>query len=114
MNPLHLTAEEEKGLEPAVVKALNKAFVLVGFKPRLTSLFRTRAQGAALGSLPTSAHERGLAGDMSRPIGVDEAVALAFALGYAGFPRLEIADKHFHVDMDGTKTSPLIWKGESK
>ncbi len=114
MSNLHLTDAEANGMDAGVVNALNAAFDLAGFKPHLTSLFRTREQGAKLGSLPTSAHERGLAADMSRPLGVDQAIILAFALGASGFKRLELADKHMHVDADPTKISPLIWRGVSK
>jgi hypothetical protein len=114
VSDLHLTEAEARDVDAEVVNALNSAFDLAGFKPHLTSLFRTREQGEALGSLPTSAHERGLAADMARPLGVDQAIILAFALGASGFKRFELADKHFHVDLDPTKTSPLIWRGVSK
>lgn len=101
-------------MDAGVVSSLNAAFVLAGFKPSLTSLFRTREEGEKLGSLPTSAHERGLAADMSRPLGPDQAIMLAFALGASGFKRFELADRHFHCDADPLKVSPLIWRGESK
>lgn len=111
---LRLTDQQSENMDENVVEALHRAFDLVGFKPDPTSMFRTRAQGEAIGSLPTSAHERGLAADLARPKGIDEAIMLAFALGWAGFPRFEVCSKHFHVDMDTTKRTPLIWKGESK
>lgn len=114
MSDRHLSDKEAEGMDPEVVRCLNAAFDLAGFKPDLTSLFRTREQGEKLGSLPTSAHERGLAGDMRRPLGVDQCIILAFALGASGFKRFELADKHFHVDQDPTKISPLIWRGVSK
>lgn len=106
--------EEIKNLSPDVVERLDKARDYCNFPIRMTCGYRTPERNAELGSKPDSAHVKGLAVDMQRPLGADEAIQLAWALGLAGFDRLEVCDKHLHVDMDRDKVHPLTWKGRSK
>lgn len=109
----HFTDPEIAGLNPDVANGLDTARDVVGFPIRLTCTVRSPEDNARVGGVSDSAHLLGLAADMQRPVGNDEAIMLAFALGVAGFKRLEVADKHFHVDIDPTKPSPCIWKGIS-
>ncbi len=102
------------GLSLDLVDKLDSAREYCNFPIIITSGYRNPEDNIRIGSQPTSAHTKGLAADLRRPTGEDEAIQLAWALGLAGFKRFEVATKHFHVDVDPSKASPLTWKGISK
>lgn len=105
---------EVEGLDDALCLKLDKARGYCGFPIRITCGVRTPERNAELGAKPDSAHVKGLAADIQRPPGEDEAIQLAWALGLAGLDRFEIATKHFHVDIDPSKVHPCVWRGISK
>lgn len=105
---------EVEGLDEGHCLKLDKAREYAGFPIYITSGKSTPEEDARLGRKPDSAHPKGLATDLRRPPGVEEAIQLAWALGLAGMDRFEICDKHFHVDSDRTKPHPCVWRGTSK
>lgn len=105
---------ETEHLSSDLVEKLDKAREYCNFPMIITSGYRSPEDNEKLGSAPSSAHIKGLAADIRRPTGDDEAIQLAWALGLAGFQRMEVCDKHIHVDIDPSKPCPLTWKGLSK
>lgn len=106
--------KETENLSPDLVHKLDKAREYCNFPIIITSGYRSQEENAKIGSQPTSAHTKGLAADLRRPNGPDEAMQLAWALGLAGLSRFEVCDRHVHVDIDPSKPSPVTWKGISK
>ncbi|OHD24313.1 MAG: hypothetical protein A2Y38_11375 [Spirochaetes bacterium GWB1_59_5] len=114
MSLKHFTDAEVAGLDETLSGKLDQAREYVGFPIKITCGKRTPEQNAAVGGKDDSSHLLGLAADLQRPPGPDEAVQLAWALGLAGFDRIEIADKHFHVCVNPSKKHPCVWRGISK
>lgn len=110
----YFTDSEVAGLDDGLCLRLDMARGYAGFPIRITSGYRTPERNAQIGSKPDSAHVKGLAADLHRPPGAEEAIQLAWALGLAGFDRLEICPKHLHVDIDRSKPYPCVWRGESR
>lgn len=106
--------KETERLSPDLVEKLDRAREYCNFPIIITSGYRTPEDNARIGSSPSSAHVKGMAVDLRRPPGPDEAIQLSWALGLAGFERLEVCDRHIHVDTDPSKPRPLTWKGMSK
>lgn len=111
----YFTDTEVEGLLPDLVYKLDRMRAFLGVPIRLTE---TVAKGGS--HVENSAHEKGLAADGTirskkdtRPYTLDEQVTIAWAAGRAGFSRVGIYNRHFHVDIDGGKPSPAIWTGVS-
>jgi len=110
----HFSDEEGNGLDAELMDRLDFARDLCGFPIVITSGLRTPEQNAASGGVQNSSHMKGLAVDVQRPIGDFEAIKLAWAFGKAGFRRLFIYQKHFHVDVDDIKKQDIcLWMGDS-
>lgn len=108
----YFSGEEIKGLDSRLIAMLNIAREAAGVPLVITSGFRTPDQNLAAGGVSDSSHESGLAVDI-RSGEPEVAKKIAFGLGRAGFKRLGIYDKHFHVDIDESKPQDVIWTGIS-
>ncbi len=101
---------------PDLVYKLDRMRAFLGMPIRLTE---TVAVGGS--HVKDSAHGKGEAADGSirakndsRPYSLDEQLTIAWAAGRAGFARVGIYDRHFHVDVARDKPSPALWTGSSK
>lgn len=108
----YFSHQEVMGMSDDIVYKLDRARDLYGNPIVITSGFRTEDQNDIAGGVKGSAHLTGQAADISAP---DESFLrekLIWALGAAGFRRLGLYEKHFHVDVDHTKPFPAVWHGE--
>ena len=110
----YFTDKEVKGLENVLVAKLDYARGLAGFPFYITSGYRSPDSNSKVGGVKNSAHTAGLAVDLKAPIGKDEREKMIWALGVAGFERIGVYDRHFHVDIDMSKPWPAYWTGKSK
>lgn len=108
------TDEEVKGLNPRLVDLIDEARGFAEIPFILTSGYRNPEHNAEIGGVSDSAHTKGLAVDIKKPDDPLLALKMVWALGLAGFDRIEIATQHIHVDIDGTKPHPVMWFGVSK
>ena len=104
--------DEIAGLQPAFVARLDRARELAGVAFVLTATTRTAARAAELGT-PDSAHVYGWAVDI-RVSSSHQRFLILRALFALGFTRIEIADRHLHVDADPTKPPEVVWLGKSQ
>ena len=104
------------GLVDDLVFKLDRAREFYGSPIVITSGYRSPEHNEKIGGAKKSAHTFGKAVDIRIP--QDEFIQkkLAWALGAAGFRRLEICKKHFHVDVmnDEAHPNPYVWEGEDK
>lgn len=113
MSAKYFSEKEVAGLDPMLVHMLDVARGIAGFPFYITSGKRTAEHNANVGGVDGSSHIKGLAADLAAPIGHNERETMCWALGLAGFKRIGIYDKHFHVDVDTEKKSPARWFGTS-
>lgn len=113
-NYKHFTDDETRGMLPDVCFKLDRAREFFGGPIVLTCGYRSPEYNAELGGVPNSAHTKGMAADIKAPRDPFSREKLAWALGLAGFPRVESAPKHFHADIDPTKPSPCFFEGDDK
>lgn len=109
----HFSDEEAKGLDGELMDRLDVARDLCGFPIVITSGARTPEQNAAAGGTSESSHMKGLAVDLRAPTGKNEREKMIWALGRAGFQRVGLYDRHFHVDVDTDKAQEIVWFGVS-
>lgn len=100
-------------VKQSLIFCLEKARKYAAIPFQITSGYRCEAHNKAIGGSPASAHLKGWAVDIRCDNDHYRYVMLR-ALLHAGFQRIEIADRHIHVDMDPTKTTRLIWLGKSR
>lgn len=113
MSAKFFNEKETEGLSQEVVHKLDRARDFYGSPIIITSGYRTPERNAEIGGVPESAHTKGLAVDIRAPLDPFMRIKLAWALGSAGFRRLEIAKLHYHVDCDDiSKPSPVVWEGK--
>jgi uncharacterized protein YcbK (DUF882 family) len=105
--------EESKGLNDDLMSRLDMARGLCGFPIVITSGKRTDSQNASAGGVSDSSHLLGLAADLHSPTGQFEREKMIWALGRAGFRRIELATKHIHVDVNPNKQQDVAWFGVS-
>ena len=110
----YFTDEEIKGLVPELVEKLDRARELCGFAFVITSGFRTVEENERIGGAKNSAHLKGMAADLRRPLDEELVYRMCWAAGLAGFRRIEVCDRHIHVDVDETKDKDIMWFGKSK
>ncbi len=112
----YFTDEESEGMTADICFKRDRAREYFGFPIVQTSGYRTPERNAELGGAPDSAHVKGMAFDMAAPQDPFMRARLAWALGRAGFNRVEIAPKHFHADTlaDENHPSPYVWEGDDK
>jgi hypothetical protein len=106
------TDQESIGLTDDLCYKRDRARNLYGFPIIQTSGFRTKEQNSKVGGKSDSAHLKGLAFDMKAPADPFLREKLAWALGRAGFDRVESAPKHFHADTDSSKPTPCFFEGD--
>jgi hypothetical protein len=107
----HFTKEECVGVLDDVMFKLDRARELFGYPIVITSGFRTPEHNEEIGGTKDSEHIFGRAVDIQAPTDPYVREKLCWALGLAGFSRLEICKRHFHVDVSKTKPSPCFWEG---
>lgn len=110
----YFTDDELVGMIDDIVFKLDRARDFFGAPIILTCGYRTPEHNAEIGGVPDSEHILGRAADIQAPQDPFMRAKLTWALGRAGFDRLEIAPRHFHVDVSITKTSPCVWEGPDK
>ena len=105
---------EVEGLVADLCFKLDRAREFYGSPIIITSGYRSPEHNKKIGGAAKSAHIFGMAVDIRIP--QDEFIQkkLAWALGSAGFRRLEICPKHFHVDVmnDESHPNPYVWQGD--
>lgn len=107
----YFTDEESVGLADDLCFKRDRAREFYGDPIVQTCGIRSSAQ-AILDGCPHSAHVTGKAFDMAAPTDPAGREKLMWALGLAGFRRVESAPKHFHADTDDfDKPSPCFWVG---
>lgn len=111
---VYFTDEESIGMTDDICFKRDRARELFGAPIEQTCGFRSPAHNAEIGGVPNSAHTLGKAFDMKAPVDPLMREKLAWALGAAGFRRVESAPKHFHADTDDTKPTPCFWEGDDK
>ena len=104
--------KEVEGLNYDLVAMLDKARDIAGVPFIITSGFRSETVNDLVGGVDHSAHESGLAVDLACN-NSSSRYKMLLALIQAGFNRIGIYDRHFHVDIDDTKESNVIWWGVS-
>ncbi len=111
---VYFSDEETRGLVADLCFKLDRARELFGAPIVITCGYRSPEHNAEIGGVPNSAHTQGLAIDMKAPVDAFQREKLSWALGAAGFRRVESAPRHFHVDTtsDGSKPSPCFWAGD--
>jgi hypothetical protein len=110
----YFTDEEIEGLVPEAVEKADKARGFAGFPFILNSGFRTKEKNDQIGGAKDSAHLYGFAMDFKRPVDTDLVIRMCWALGLAGFRRVEVCDKHIHADVDPNKQQDIMWFGVSR
>lgn len=109
---VYFTDDEVKGLVDDVVYKLDRARQLFDNPIVITCGYRSPEHNAEIGGVPDSAHTKGMAVDIKAPSDPFQREKLFWALGLAGFKRVESAKKHAHCDVDDTKPMPCFWEGE--
>jgi zinc D-Ala-D-Ala carboxypeptidase len=110
----YFSDEETEGMVQDVCFKLDRAREFFGFPIVLTCGYRSPEHNAEIGGVPNSAHTKGMAADIRAPQDPVMREKLMWALGAAGFRRVETAPKHFHVDVDDSKPTPCFWEGDDK
>ena len=103
---------EIAGLDQNLVKMLDSARGFAKTPFIITSGLRTPLENQAAGGVLNSAHTRGLAVDLACA-GSRTRFHMVAALLLAGFRRIEIADRHIHVDIDESKPMDVMWLDKS-
>lgn len=109
---IYFSDQELTGMVDEVVARLDRARGFFGFAIVLTCGYRSPEKNAEVGGVADSAHCKGMAADIQAPADPQMRERLMWALGAAGFTRVESAPKHFHVDIDLTKPNPAWWIGD--
>lgn len=110
----HFQDSEVKRLNQTLVDMLDEARDICGFPFKITSGYRTPDQNQSVGGTSDSSHLAGLAVDIGAPVGMEERIKMAWALGLVGFRRIGAYDRHYHVDIDVDKPQNVMWTGLSK
>lgn len=108
----HFSDDEVANLDPRLVEMLDHARGYAHIPFIITSGYRTREENEAIGGVQNSAHTCGLAVDL-RCEGSRTRFRIVCAAVLAGFRRIELADKHVHLDIDDTKPQDVIFFGSS-
>lgn len=107
----YFTDEETEGMVNDICFKLDRAREFFDAPIVLTCGYRDPAYNAKIGGVTDSAHTKGMAADIRAPQDAPMREKLMWALGAAGFRRIETAPKHFHVDVDTAKPMPCFWQG---
>lgn len=111
---VYFTDDETKGMLPDICYKLDRARELFGNPIELTCGYRSPEHNAEIGGVPDSAHTKGMAADIKAPIDPFQREKLCWALGAAGFRRVESCPRHFHADTDDSKPTPCFFPGVDK
>lgn len=109
----YFTKEETTGLWDDLVYKLDRAREFFGSPIVITSGYRDPSRNDSAGGVKDSAHTTGKAVDVRAPADQQMREKLCWSLGAAGFRRIGIYDRHFHVDIDNDKPTPSVWFGVS-
>lgn len=111
---VYFTDAEVEGLVPDICFKLDRARELFSAPIVITCGYRSPEHNTQIGGAKESEHMKGCAVDMKAPQDPAMREKLMWALGSAGFRRVESCPKHFHVDVSNSKTSPCWWQGVDK
>jgi len=100
-------------LDPILIAMLDGLRERAGIPVIITCGFRSPAENVAVGGVENSAHTRGLAADIRCADSKTRYILIVGALA-AGFKRIEVADRHLHLDVDPDKPQNVIFLGKSK
>lgn len=92
------------------IKQLQEARNIAQIPFTISSGTRCKARNFAVGGVADSSHLKGVAADIETPNTLTRYV-IAKALFEAKFTRIEICEKHIHVDVDRMKPNGLFLKG---
>lgn len=95
-------------MDKTFLNRLDAARDMCSFPWVITSGFRTAKHNAKVGGVPSSAHTRGYAADISCKNG-HQRHEVVKALHAVGFSRIGIAKTFIHVDNDPDKPQNVIW-----
>lgn len=110
----YFTDEESEGLTDDICYKRDRAREFFGFPLVQTCGYRSPEHNAEIGGVSDSAHTKGKAIDIKAPQDPFMREKLAWALGAAGFVRVESCPKHFHADTDLDKPNPDFFPGDDK
>lgn len=112
----YFTDEEVQGLIDDICYKIDRARQFFDAPIIMTCGYRTPEHNAEIGGAPKSAHVLGMAVDIRAPQDPAMREKLMWALGAAGFRRVESAPKHFHADVanDEDHPNPCWWQGDDK
>ncbi len=110
---MYFSDDEAAGLDDELMSRLDVARGLCGFPIVITSGRRTPEQNAAAGGADESSHLSGYAADLRAPTGQNEREKMIWALGRAGFRRIELCTRHIHVCVNPNKPQDVVWFGVS-
>jgi hypothetical protein len=96
------------GLNENLLIMLDRAREEAGIKFPITSGLRTHEENIKAGGVYNSAHLKGEAVDILCENNTQRFYILKGAI-LAGFKRIEIAEKHIHLDIDKTKPQDIIF-----
>lgn len=104
---------EIAGLKEELVVKLDQLRDAAGVPIIISSGFRTPEENRLIGGVENSAHTLGLAADIK----CDDSsmrYRLVKAAFEVGFKRIEVADRHLHLDLDEQKSQNVMWIDISK
>lgn len=104
----YFSEKEVVGLNPDLVKMLDKAREIAGVPFKITSGKRTKDQNTNAGGVEDSAHLSGLAVDIASTTS-EARFKILNALVTVGFTRLGIGETFIHADIDKKKAQNVIW-----
>lgn len=108
--PKYFSDSEVAGLDPQLVRMLDRARGLAHIPFHITSGFRTGAQNLDAGGVHDSAHLRGYAVDLAC-FDARARMRMVSALIIAGFRRVGLYTHHVHADCDPELPQDVLWFG---
>ena len=107
------TQSEVEGMNPRLAVLLDQMREKAEIPIFITCGYRSPEHNAEIGGVEDSAHTKGLAADRRCHDNITRYKLVRAAMS-VGFKRIEVANRHIHVDLDETKPMPVLWLGESK
>jgi len=90
------------GLSDKLMSMLDNARTIAGVPFVITSGLRSEEENKRVGGVADSAHLKGLGADIACENSSDR-YSMLYGFYVAGFKRIEICERHLHVDIDESK-----------